>query len=170
MPLRMYLSRVKFIHFNTIDKNNYLVITNPMKAPWSKEKFTLHSLAKLFRILSIVNMFIFHLAAGTLAVSIRLDLLSNMLSFLFLDKDLSCDSVTLGFTSIPGTQSFVSFSSSLSPRLKGSLSASLTGFGSTVDNGCHLLCLDTLLGSLLEDFVSESFSFWGLVFINFWVS
>jgi hypothetical protein len=33
-----------------------------------------------------------------------------------------------------------SFSSSLSPRLKGSLSVSPIGLGSTVDNGCHLLC------------------------------
>lgn len=35
--------------------------------------------------------------------------------------------------------SLVSFSSSLSPRLNGSFSA--TGEGSTVDNGCHLLAL-----------------------------
>ena len=33
----------------------------------------------------------------------------------------------------------VSFSSSLSPRLNGSCSP--TGDGSTVDSGCHLLCL-----------------------------
>ena len=38
-------------------------------------------------------------------------------------------------------RSFVSFSSSLSPRLNGSLSPSPTGLGSTVDSGCHLLCL-----------------------------
>lgn len=38
-----------------------------------------------------------------------------------------------------GSLVFVSFSSSLSPTLKGSCSA--TGEGSTVDKGCHLLCL-----------------------------
>lgn len=44
-------------------------------------------------------------------------------------------------TSFPPTRSLDSFSSSLSPRLKGSLSASPTGLGSTEDNGCHLLDL-----------------------------
>lgn len=41
----------------------------------------------------------------------------------------------------PPTRSLDSFSSSLSPRLNGSFSVSPTGLGSTVDSGCHLLCL-----------------------------
>jgi hypothetical protein len=45
--------------------------------------------------------------------------------------------------SLPPTRSLDSFSSSLSPRLKGSLSVSPIGLGSIVDSGCHLLCLPT---------------------------
>lgn len=51
---------------------------------------------------------------------------------------LSASSILISF---PPTRSFDSFSSSLSPRLNGSLSASPIGLGSTVDKGCHLLCL-----------------------------
>jgi hypothetical protein len=50
---------------------------------------------------------------------------------------LSASSILISF---PPTRSFDSFSSSLSPRLNGSLSVSPIGLGSTVDNGCHLLC------------------------------
>lgn len=50
-------------------------------------------------------------------------------------------SASSAFASLPPTRSLVSFSSSLSPRLKGSLSPSPTGLGSIVDSGCHLLCL-----------------------------
>jgi hypothetical protein len=41
------------------------------------------------------------------------------------------------FAPPPPALSFVSFSSSLSPRLNGSLS--VMGLGSTADSGCHLL-------------------------------
>lgn len=60
-------------------------------------------------------------------------------------------SVSSILISLPPTRSLLSFSSSLSPRLKGSLSVSPMGFGSTVDSGCHLLALlDELLGVLPE--------------------
>src|SRR6266536_27593 len=51
---------------------------------------------------------------------------------------LSASSILISF---PPTRSLDSFSSSLSPRLNGSLSCTPIGLGSTVDNGCHLLCL-----------------------------
>lgn len=67
---------------------------------------------------------------------------------------LTCSSSAFKFCSflLPLSSSFnvitfASFSSSLSPRLKGSLSA--TGLGSTVDNGCHLLVLAPLTGVVL---------------------
>lgn len=50
-------------------------------------------------------------------------------------------SASSALTSLPPTRSLVSFSSSLSPKLNGSLSPSPTGLGSTADSGCHLLCL-----------------------------
>lgn len=53
---------------------------------------------------------------------------------------VACLSLSLSSILIaPPLLSFASFSSSLSPRLKGSLSE--IGFGSIDDNGCHLLCL-----------------------------
>lgn len=42
--------------------------------------------------------------------------------------------------------SFISLSSSLSPRLNGSFST--MGFGSTEDSGCHLLVLTALPGAV----------------------
>jgi hypothetical protein len=56
----------------------------------------------------------------------------------------SCDVELAVFFSLSASSALlsflISFSSSLSPKLKGSLSASPTGLGSTADNGCHLLC------------------------------
>ena len=79
-------------------------------------------------------------AGGSPATTQRIALASAA-AFLSLSASSSSffPSFATGAGVVTALVSFVSRSSSLSPRLKGSLSA--TGLGSTIDRGCHLLVL-----------------------------